>query len=860
MLLAAVLSALALWLLDTRQPSPWPESASAWWGQVEAASPGAFLVDWLNARMALTPDLPLGSVAVLIALAVAGTAAALASGAPATLACASGLGLVAMRSLASTSTTGRDAVAPLLVAFVVLATARVRQTAWPAATVALVGVAVEPSIALAVVPAVMCASGRHAGRRGLALALALVVALVAIVTQALTARAAWARAACLDAGSWWHVAQDVLVPGASADASMTLALRQTFSIVAGDVHLFGLVVASIGLVAVTSAAAGRRRLRRATLVTATTIMVGVGTGLLPPAFAAMLLLPWWMPWSALGFARLVEGAGADTWRRGAALVSAAALAALLPIARHVVYVPGPLADGTPQAWAALSARLQGDAIVSDDPTLVRQLAARGVQTLPADASAMTACLASGRRVRAIGSAVQRAEMSGFAVVDRPLQVPLAAVLGDVRPGQLVALALAPAMLAWTAAADRTALQRIGLSRESLQARDAVAALAVTDGAARVRAGRSGATLSLRTGETIGRYQLRYPVTLGAEPDRSHVTEAPRELASGASGALVIYDRGQAPLLRAVVDAASGLPLPVLTLGAGRHADVLAPPTCAPMSATWGTLPFEASRVSVPLGNAGRQPLLLYLATSMPPHPGLQGLTQHLTFPIWTIDVFDQSDPAQARALAQAFARDEVPVDRRPMTRWVTRVDVHPRDVLARGRITVSAGTRASSMLVRLAGRGRRAVTTAVCRMTTPGPPLLALSELRIDDETARAVPVAAAEGWHEQERVGGQPYRWSAEPSAVASFTLVSPRALFLAMDAIGAAADGVAQPLTVRVNDVVLSGQWPGTQRVAIPAAATRAGRNDLVLEVPRTVQPPGDARRLGVLVRQLRIIEPDV
>lgn len=855
LLVVAVLCVTGLWLLNIHAPGPWPESATPWWWHVRARAVPALAVDWLNVAWAPVGETPAGSALVLVALAVASAAAALTMGVPAHLACATGLGLVAMRSTASTAAPGRDAMPVLLVALVVMLVARARPGDWRLAALALVSVVVEPAIAFAVLPAVAVAC---TGGRGLRVALTLSLAIAALVAHVLALRHAWSAIACVQGVPLWHIARDVLLPGTSADVSVTLPVRQWFAVVAGDVHLFGIGVAVVGLTGAHAAARGG--VRRATLATVFSVAVAAAVGLLPPAFGASLLLPWWAPWSGAGFARLASGAGRRMRLPG--MLLALALAALLPVARHATYVPGPLVTGTPHAWQAAADGLRSHLLVSDDPAQGRQLAARGVRLIAGDVPTLASCLAAGVRVHAVGSAVDRAELLGFLVRDAPLRVPLAALLRDVRPTRLVALALAPSMLAWSDAADRQAFDRLGVRRQEVRASDALALVAVTGDERRGGGSRDRADVQARPGDMVGPYQLRWPISVAAGRLGSTVMEPPRELVVGRHGAFVLYDRAQDAVLRGVVDAAPGLPVPMLTLESWRHAEIAGPARCVPMTATWQSLPFEATSVSLPLGDASpRQPLVLYLAADAPPRPVVRGLAQPLSRPTWQIAVFDRREPTQEAVLAARLVEDHLPAAALRAARWVARVDVQPRDPLTRGRVTVSAGTRPRAMLVRPAGHGPpRARSGDVCAIVAPGGVLLPARELRVDDEAARALPVVVAEGWHEAERAAGHPYRWSADPTARAAFVLDAPRAVVVEMDVTGAApAGGAPQPVAVHINDVLVRADWQGTGRVDVPASATREGRNDIVLQVPSMVHAPGDPRALGVLVRQLRVIVPE-
>ena len=126
-----VVSTAALWCLDTHQPPPWPEAATPWFAQLRALAAPAWIVDRANA-FTITPDLPLASAAIVIALGALVLAATRAIGVPPLLALATALGIMTTRSVWSTVTSGADALWIAAIAGVVLVAARDRHRSLPA--------------------------------------------------------------------------------------------------------------------------------------------------------------------------------------------------------------------------------------------------------------------------------------------------------------------------------------------------------------------------------------------------------------------------------------------------------------------------------------------------------------------------------------------------------------------------------------------------------------------------------------------------------------------------------------------------------------------------------------------------------
>lgn len=842
-----ILVVAGLWFLDTRQPAPWPDAVTPWFTQLRALAFPTWVFDRLNARAALTPDLPLGSMLALLGVTACTLVTLLAMEVRAPLALAVALGLGATRSLWSTVSPGQDALPLAVVACAVVA------VAWPAArrlaaAAAAVGVLlVSPTAAWLAVPAVVALP---MSRRGRWFSAATLIALSLGVQVALL-RQVWGGIGCPVPSEWTYAVSEVLRPGSSADASPWLAVRQAMSVLGGDVHVFGLGIAGLGLA---RASARTRLLRIATAIAVAVAVLTVATGALPPSLAAALLLPWWAPWFGWGLAALIG----DTSGRARSLATGVGivLAIAIPVLRHATIVPDPWAAGMPSVTRAIAGTWHGGFIASEDETLTRRLRMAGGTIVPADARTLDRCVASGRPVFALGATVQRVEQLGYLIVERPVRAPLAAVLHDLRPDQLVALALSPSALSSVSPAGLAALARLSLERSDLLASQAVAIIARTDRGGAVRKGREGIDLPLLAGAVVGGRPLFTAVSVSARLGNASVTCAPDRLAASQHAALAVFDRAHGVTLQAVGDPAPGLLIPLTRRADWRHVDVEGAAACVPSGRRWAPVPVRGRRLSVPVAGASwTRPVLLYLASAAKPTVGVAGLASH---PRWSVELFDTHVATDASRLQVLEAQDEVPAALRPRARWVARVVVAPRGPWSADRVVVSAGTAPGAWIARVPVEGRRSATSAVCSMAASGERLLQGRYGPTDDESARELTVLAVDGWHAAEWAQGQWSQWTARPVATAAFHVDASMPLTLAMDATGISTATGDQTIIVRLNDRVLRADWRGADRIEVPADAVRAGENTLSLEVGETVLD-GDTRTYGVEVRQLRIIGPE-
>jgi hypothetical protein len=843
--LLAVLLVAALWLLDSHQPPAWPDATTPWFAQVRAVSPATWALDRLNALVPFAVDAPFGSTLVLLATVLCMLATLLAIDVPAGLAIAVSLGCAATRSLWSTALPGHDALPTATVAFAVAALTRPTGVAM-AALPALLTIVLSPPAAWVVLPALLATSSSRRWRVGLALG----VTVIAIVVQAGLLRGAWMQIRCLPPAMWTSAVGEVLRPGLSADASQWLAIRQAAAVFAGDVHLFGLAVAAFGMTYEVPRAPG---LRRATLAALVCALAVVAAGLLPPAFTAALLLPWWAAWFGVGLTGLVRVAG-DAHPR-LVLATGIAFAVLLPPLRHATVVPGPWRSGMPATTRAVSIAWRGDVVASDDGALTRRLRLGGGATVPADARTLAACIGSGRNVFAIGPMVARVQQLGHRVVERPLRPPLAALIQDIRTNQLIALAIAPGAISWAGSAGVAALKRLGVPRDT-PATTAIGIVALTGRGGDVRTGRQGIDIAWHEGDKVAGRQLQEPLSVGAHDGDTSVGSPPRQLASGRQAAVAIFDRADEPVFRGVGVAEPGLPIALTTQADWRAVLVRDQPRCVDASTAWTSLPASMSRLSVPLAGASQgNPAIVLLASDTPAQITIDGLPAEPPGAPARVTVFDRQSQADASRLRDVQRLDDVP-DAQPLQgRYVARVELRPQGTSYAGRASVRAGVMPTGWLVRLASAGSRPANIAVCQMVA-GDRLLLGQSGAVDDETAREVGVAAGYGWHTPERVHDSVFQWSASASATATFMLERPVPVVLALDASAASTPAGRQPLSVRVNDHVVSTDWPGADRATIPGEALRAGVNTITMSVPRVVQPGRDARALGVLIRQLRVI----
>ncbi|BCS33420.1 hypothetical protein TBR22_A26470 [Luteitalea sp. TBR-22] len=844
-LLLLVLVIAALWLLDGRQPQPWPEAEWPWSIQVDALSLATRAIDRVNAVSAISPDLPAASLALLVGVALVALATLGTLDVPVAIALAVAASAVFLRSTWSTAAPGLDARAVLVVGLAVLSVARPDRR-WLPGLVVVVTLALAPSAAWLVVPAILLAEAPW--RHRLVAAVVLTGAATALRTWQL--HQAWDTVSCLPAGQAWRVLGDVLRPGELVDVSAWWALQRTLGLWRDDLHAFGLALAAVGLFGPSVPP----RLRRATVVA---LAIGLGctmSGLVPPARVAALLVPWTLPWLALGLSGLAQRAS----RHRAPATACLALAVVaIPVLRHAVVAPAPWRSASPAIARALATRPHGGLVAADDEAMTRRARLSGDETIPASPDTLARCVASGREVLARGSLIERVQGLGFLADDAPLHAPLAALLADTRDGAWVVFGISPGTLPYAGAQGLRALERVGLPRAAIGARDAVGLIARVGAGAESRHGNGGVDLSLVEGTLVGGQALLAPWSATATGGEAAADSPPTRLASSRHAALVVLDRAQDVALRTTAAPRAGLPIALGTHAMWRQARVTGTPVCVPAGATWTTLTAHP-RVSVPLaGASAATPALLYVASRDLPEPGVRGLPLEPLRPAWSSATFDRQVPADAARLLEAVRADAVPQGTLGQERYMTRIALHPSTRQLQGHAAISAGTAPARWWVRLASASTRPEHAEVCAMPDGARVLDGPSGL-VDDDTAFEVPVATRDGWHTAERNRGVTFQWTARPVATATFRARATRDLVLALDAIGADVGGGAQPITLRVNGQMLRDDWRGAGRITVPAALLAPELDVLSIEVPQVARPATDGRPLGVLIRQLRLIGP--
>jgi hypothetical protein len=663
-------------------------------------------------------------------------------------------------------------------------------------------------------------------------------------------RRAFVAVPCLDAAHWSSRIAEVLRPGVSADVSPWLALRQMTDVLAGDVHLFGIIIAAVGLAAST----GRvRAFGNAALVAVGGALVVVGVGVLPPAHAAALLLPWWAPCVGMGLDACVRASSPS--RRRTVLAFAVSTAILVPVLRHAVVVRQPWTASMPEMTRAVAASWAGTVVVSADAGLTRRLRRVDVVSLPPDAGVVQTCLAAGRRVYAVGPAIDRLEDFGFRVNETALRAPMAAVLHDLRPGYLVALAFTPGALSWAGSQGLSALARVGVHGDAVRATHAVAVVARADSDdGHVQTARDGTDVAIGASSVVGRQPMLFPLSVHADSREASITAGPRRLATSAHAALVVLDRTEAVALRSTAAASPGLPVSLGTHAQWRHALVSGAPQCLAATQGWTTIPEAAARVSVPvLAASRRRPVVVYGVTAERPPVEVADL------PAWAgsesaVTTFDRASDDNARLRAQADA-DGLDVGSLGEARFVVRLAFRSPDLWGASRVVVSVGPAPATWVIGLPAAGHTASSSWICRIPVRGRPILR-GEPVVDDDLVHEIRLWARDGWHPAEAVHGEVFQWTSRTSATARFEVDEPRALVLALDVGSAVTATGEQPVTVRVNGVVVGAHWRGAGRVGVPATLLRRGDNSLSLDVERVVQVPPDTRDLGVLVRQVRLI----
>ena len=197
----------------------------------------------------------------------------------------------------------------------------------------------------------------------------------------------------------------------------------------------------------------------------------------------------------------------------------------------------------PSVAQAVAGTWRGGFIASEDEALTRRLRLAGGTIVPADAGTLDRCVASGRPVYALGATVQRVEHLGYRIVERPFRAPLAAVLRDLRPDQLVALALSPSALSWVGPAGMATLARLSLVRSDVlvqsSGRDSSRGPTAVARCAQVARASTCPCPPARSSAVV---RLFAAVSVSARQGDASVDSPPDRLATGQHAALAVFDR------------------------------------------------------------------------------------------------------------------------------------------------------------------------------------------------------------------------------------------------------------------------------------------------------------------------------
>lgn len=560
------MTAAVHWLLAVHAPASPPDVIAPAAVLVFINSPVTTVVDALNAVPAVR-DVALASWLVLAALAGVTTIWVQRLGVTPWLAVALGVGITFLPGAWSTQAPGRDAV--VLLGLVALAGAL--STPGPGAgaggwhrgvglaTLALLLVGHQPMVVWLLLPVAFAGPRTQwRARAWWAVAALLVAVCVTLIYTRVSMDAAACAAGEGGLATWlWDVAR----PGASPGAGAAGRLVRLGSSMAVEVHVFGLAAAMWALWLVGDA---HPALRRVTVASLIGLAAGAALGTVTAHLLVAAATVTWLPWFALACHRL-----AAFGRTGSRLVTQLMIvwvAVGLPLARHAVFVPDPVARGAPALWSAAYAGIDGMVVAGTeaDARLGRRA---GRLLVPAEVGAVGRCLAPARTVTAVGAAVDTLRDTGITVDEMPMTVPLAALPHDLRPGAVVALALTADGTRWLRPNDITRVAQLGADADAMRRRGAQAVVSVIP-ASPARDGTPAplqAVASTRRLEAAGDRVLWHPVSVEVEPGAVRIMSGapvPQPIVLGDTAALVVFDRTERPVIRASATATPGLPMPL----------------------------------------------------------------------------------------------------------------------------------------------------------------------------------------------------------------------------------------------------------------------------------------------------------
>jgi hypothetical protein len=563
--LACALTAALHWRLAAHAPTAPPDVVAPATVPAFIQGPIVWAVDAVN-TVGVGRDVALASWLIVAAVAGATTAWTRRLGVPAWLATALGVGITFLPHTWSTQAPGRDAIVLLaMLAFAAwLSTPRAERPHGAGGLLVAAGglllVAHYPPTLWWLAP-VALASGHvptRVGARWLLIAIGTAVGASLAYAWGLTH-----GSPCLvDSAAGSTTLWTLLRPAVTAHVGLTDRLAAAGAATVTELHVFGVAAAAW---AVWLAGHAHPAARRVTLAGTASLVVGTALGTMPPRLVVLAATVAWLPWFAIACHRLLSLA--PSRRSMLTRVAVCWLVLGLPIARHAVFVPDPLATAAPAVWTAAYAQLDDVAIaaaVEGDARLARQA---GRILVPAHAQGVSACLARGTTVMAVGPAVETLRYDGVVVDDVPVTAPLAALADDLRPDAVVALAVTTAGARWLPPADVPKVAAIGASEEALRRRSAQAVVTQLPAAPStdVVAHAPSTTAATSRVDDVDERRLWHPLSVDVQPGAVAITAgatSPQPIVLGETAAIAVFDRTERPVIRASAAPLPRLPMPL----------------------------------------------------------------------------------------------------------------------------------------------------------------------------------------------------------------------------------------------------------------------------------------------------------
>ena len=461
--------------------------------------------------------------------------------------------------------------------------------------------------------------------------------------------------------------------------------------------------------------------------------------------------------------------------------------------------------------------------------------------VPGDPASLDRLVAERPAVYAFARLADPLRAQGFRL--DPVQLrdrPLAAFLAGVPRGAMVAAALPAAAAARLLTAREFPFRALGAEDRVVSNAQCFAVLGIVGDARGATASAAAVgRVEIRKGQPVGAARQPAPVDVVAEcgTTSASITVGGHEIAASSRGApIVVFDkRGEvADQTLASPSMDYAVPFewrwqPVYRVAAPRRCvavsrdetDVIGPASQAglavylPRAARLSLLLGSDVPLRVRSGQFSRRPASLHVAPASPP------ATMTSQAPIWT------------------------------------RVDVEPASANDDDVIDVVLGV---SPRVALASIDRDATAANVCAATLGNFPVLAGTldgfERVMADGSREEI---FGDGWHgvEEDERGG--FRWTASPRAHVLVPMAHLGRIQVGVRARqppGAGDNRIGLTINGRRFDPLPMADGWGTYQWTVDADVWRDGVNDLALESPRVVRPPGqpsDTRLLGVAVREI-------